>query len=231
MERERNMFSNVYPGLLLSFSGIDFCGKSTQATRISQWLKAHLADRMTDVFLTKQPTQGHFGRKIRSILADKRLFKETDPFDLQELFAKDSRMHCEKEISPWLERGHIVCADRFRESMVYGAERNNVIDLHMLMEMNRQYHRRYWVWPHKVFVFDLPSELAIERGRISGRKFDEMEKLETLERVRDNFHMFAREYPDANLCFVDASHSVEEVFVDVRKELEVLLKRHEIRLE
>mgnify|MGYP001561312193 FL=1 len=224
------MITNPYEGLFLCGSGIDFCGKSTLSLRMCNWLKAHMEDKKVEVVLTKQPTTEHFGKKIRAILADRDLFAKTDPFDLQELFAKDSRMHCEKEIIPYLKRGHIVCTDRFRESMVYGSERSNIIEMHMLMEMNQQFHGRYWVWPDRVFVFDLPAELAIERGKASGCQFDEMEKTDTLTRVRENFHTFAKEYPRANLQFIDATRSVEEIFSDVRSELVNLLKAKGIRV-
>lgn len=214
----------------MCFSGIDFCGKSTQAQRAFNWLRAYVQDKKTEVVLTKQPTNEHFGKRIKAILADKQLFAQTDPFDLQELFAKDSRMHCEREVTPHLKQGHIVCTDRFRESMVYGSERSNLIEIHMLVEMNQQIHGHYWVWPDKVFVFDLPVELAVERGKISGRQFDEMEKVDTLNRVRENFHAFAKEYPRANLYFVDATRSVEEMFSDVRSELLKILKAKGFRL-
>jgi len=215
----------------LCWSGIDFCGKSTQTIRASHWLSAHLKNQTVEVVLTKQPTNDHFGKRIRSILADKECFDKTDPFDLQELFAKNSRAHCERTIVPSLKRGSIVGTDRFRESMVYGPERNDKIELHMLVEMNQQMHNGFWVWPDKVFVLDLPPELAIERGQASGREFDAMEKVDTLVRVRENFHMFAKEYPGANLHFVDASRTAEEIFADVRKEMEVLLKEKNYEIE
>lgn len=221
---------NQYPGLFVCASGIDFCGKSTQILRMYNWLRAYIEDKKIEVLLTKQPTTEHFGKRIRRILADKEFFIQTDTFDLQELFAKDSRMHCESEIIPYLERGHVVCIDRFRESMVYGAERNNLIEMHMLMEMNQRIHGRYWVWPDRVFIFDLPAEMAVERGKASGRKFDEMEKLDTLNRVRENFHTFAREYPWASLSFIDATRSVEEIFSDVRTELIKLLNAKGFKL-
>lgn len=222
--------TNPYPGLFLCVSGIDFCGKSTQVARICNWLKAHREDKGKEIIPTKQPTNGHFGKKIRVTLSDKDLFAETDPYDLQELFAKDSRMHCEQEIVPHLEKGHIVCTDRFRESMVYGAERNNLVEIHMLMEMNEKFHGRYFIWPDKIFVLDLPPETAIERGKASGRKFDEMEQLDTLLRVRGNLFTFAKEYPWANIQFVDATRSVEEVFLDVRSETMNLLAAKRIKL-
>lgn len=97
--------------------------------------------------------------------------------------------------------------------------------------MNQQTHGNYWVWPNKVFILDLPPELAIERGKASGRKFDEMEKADTLHRVRENFQMFAKEYPEANLHFVNATRTFEEVFADIRTELEKLLKAKGFELE
>jgi len=225
------MWVNPYSGIFFCWSGIDFCGKSTQVVRTCNWLRAKLKDKSVEVVATKQPTTDHFGKRIRTILADKEFFAKTDPFDLQELFSKDSRAHCEREVVPHLKRGHIVCTDRFRESMVYGADRHNLIDLHMLVEMNQMYHNGFWVWPDKVFILDLLPELAIERGRASGRQFDEMEKVDTLHRVRDNFQMFHKEYPMANLHFIDASRSLEEVFADIRKEIEVTLKAKGFELE
>ena len=222
--------ADPYKGLFLCASGIDFCGKSTQVARMHNWLRAYIKDVKVEVVLTKQPTHEHFGKKIRAILANKDLFDQTDPFDLQELFAKDSRMHCERDIILHLEQGHVVCTDRFRESMVYGPERSDIIEMHMLMEMNQQIHGRYWVWPDRVFVFDLPAEMAIERGKASGRQFDEMEKVDTLNRVKENFHTFAKEYPWANIQFIDATRSVEEIFSDVRSEMLNLLKAKGLQL-
>ena len=224
------MTANPYKGLFLCVSGIDFCGKSTQVTRICNWLRAYVEDKNVEVVPTKQPTTGHFGKRIRAILGDKDLFAKTDPFDLQELFAKDSRMHCEKNIISKLEQGHVVCTDRFRESMVYGPERNDIIEVHMLMETNKRIHGDYWVWPDKIFVLDLPAEMAIERGKASGRQFDEMEKLDTLNSVRENFHMFAKEYPWANIHFVEATRSVEEVFSEIRNEMTKLLSAKGVKL-
>src|SRR3989344_6342108 len=106
--------TNPYKGVFLCVSGIDFCGKSTQTTRICNWLRTYVEDKKVEVVLTKQPTAEHFGKRIRAILGDKDLFAKTDLFDLQELFAKDSRVHCEGFIIPHLEQGHIVCTDRFR---------------------------------------------------------------------------------------------------------------------
>lgn len=223
-----NPVRNIYPGLFFVFEGIDFCGKSTQVVRMRNWLGAHLG--VDKVLETKEPTKSRFGLQIRKILGDKNLFLATDPFDLQELFAKDGRLHMEGEVIPRLERGHVVCSDRWRTSLVYGTTRGNLIELHMLMEMNELSLREYFICPDKTFIFDISPEMAIERGKISGRPFDQMEKLETLTVVRENYLLLAKEYPELNCVFIDAARSVEEIFVDVRNIVEESLKAKNFKL-
>lgn len=228
MTNQIHFTRNTYPGLFFVFEGIDFCGKSTQVIRMRNWLSAHLGG--DKVLETKEPTKSRFGLQIRKILGDKDLFLATDPFDLQELFAKDGRLHVEGEVVPRLLQGHVVCSDRWRTSMVYGMTRGSLIELHMLMEMNELNLREYLVCPDKTLIFDLPPETAIERGRTSGRSFDQMEKLETLIAVRENYAILAKEYPELNCTLIDATRSVEEIFVDVRNIVEESLKAKNFKL-
>lgn len=228
MTNKINLVRNTYPGLFFVFEGIDFCGKSTQIIRVRNWLGAHLG--LGKVLETKEPTKSRFGLKIRKILGDKDLFLATDPFDLQELFAKDGRLHMESEVVSRLEQGHVVCSDRWRTSLVYGMTRGSLIELHMLMEMNERYLKEYLVCPDKTFIFDISPEVAIERGKTSGRPFDQMEKLETLTAVRENYVLLAKEYPELNCVFVDAVRSVEDIFVDVRNIVETSLKAKNFKL-
>ena len=170
-----------------------------------------------------------FGKKIREILADKDLFAATHRLELQMLFAKDSRYHCENVILPVLARGDIVLTDRFRHSScVYGAQKWNFLEIHMLMGMNQGCLGEYFVWPDCSFIFDLPAEIAffrgLERAKKTGQKLDEMEKMETMERVKNNFYLFAQIYPDCHI--IDADRTEEEIFVDVRNLLnETLIKK------
>lgn len=228
MKRQTELMRNIYPGLFFAFEGIDFCGKSTEVVRMRNWLGAHLG--VDKVLETKEPTKGRFGLQIRKILGDPHLFSATDPFDLQELFAKDGRLHMEGEVVPRLLQGHVVCSDRWRTSMVYGMTRGNLIELHMLMEMNELMLKEYFICPDKTFIFDISPEMAIERGKISGRPFDQMEKLETLITTRENYAILAKEYPELNCMFIDATRSVEEIFVDVRNIVEESLKVKNFKL-
>ncbi|KKS25899.1 MAG: dTMP kinase [Candidatus Yanofskybacteria bacterium RIFCSPHIGHO2_01_FULL_41_27] len=229
IEDKNEVFTNPYPASFFAFEGIDFCGKSTQMARAANYLRVQF-QKKCNVVLTKEPTnEPPFGKKIREILADKDLFAATHRLELQMLFAKDSRYHCENVILPVLARGDIVLTDRFRHSScVYGAQKWNFLEIHMLMGMNQGCLGEYFVWPDCSFIFDLPAEIAffrgLERAKKTGQKLDEMEKMETMERVKNNFYLFAQIYPDCHI--IDADRTEEEIFVDVRNLLnETLIKK------
>jgi dTMP kinase len=215
-----NLRLNDMPGKFIATEGIDLSGKSTQTQRIKSWLIAY---QKLKVILTKEPTEGDIGKKIRAILKDKEVFDKTDPFYLQELFARDSRIHVQNVIFPALKLGKIVCSDRFRSSLVFGAHKGNQIEIEMLMEMNQRYLGNYFIWPDAIFIFDISPQVAIERGKKQGRVFDEMEKLETLEAVRDNYLLLANLYPNCHI--INAERTLEEVFTDVRTVIEALLTK------
>lgn len=219
---QSSIFQNLFKGVFVVVEGIDCCGKSTQATRIHNWASAYGQIKVAPP--TKESTKSHYGQRIRKILGNKELFSLTDPFDLQELFAKDGRLHCQETIIPALQRGELICSDRFRPSMVYGAERGSLADLHALMEMNVHYLGPHFVWPDAIFIFDISVGMAIQRGKKQGRVFDEMENMEILARVNENYHLFAKEYPNCHLIPVVRSDSPEMIFLEVRKILEELLK-------
>ena len=53
----------VNRGRLLALEGLDGCGKTTQAARISEALRA----RGRDVVPTREPSEGRIGREIRAL--------------------------------------------------------------------------------------------------------------------------------------------------------------------
>lgn len=228
MENQK-IFTNPYPAPFFAFEGIDFCGKSTQIVRAANYLRAQFQLQKRSVTITKEPTGcSPFNKQIREILGDKDLFAATSPWELQVLFIKDSRYHCENIIVPALAHGEIVLTDRFRHSAcVYGAKRWSMQEIRMIMGINTECLGEYFVWPDCSFIFDLPAEIALyrglERAKKTGQKLDEMEKLETLERVKDNFYLFATEYPGCHI--INADRTEEEIFVTVRNLIEETLNQ------
>jgi dTMP kinase len=98
-------------GLFISFEGIDGSGKSTQARRLAETLRA----RGREVVLTREPGGSPGAEEIRRLLLTGepgRWSPETEAL----LFTAARRDHLERTIRPALARGAVVVTDRFADS-------------------------------------------------------------------------------------------------------------------
>ncbi len=177
-------------GLFLTFEGIDGSGKSTQARRLAEGLRAlgH------DVVLTREPGGSDGAEEIRTLLVSgdpSRWSPETEIL----LFTAARRDHLEKVIEPALNDGKIVISDRFADSTrVYqGAARGDLVTkvdaLHDLM-IGRE--------PDMTFLIDMDPSAALARGlaRNSGEDRFEDFGLDFQERLHAGFLMLAEAHPD-----------------------------------
>ena len=148
-------------GRFLSFEGIDGSGKSTQARRLAD----HLRARACPVLLTREPGGSPGAEEIRRLVltgAPGRWSAETELL----LFTAARRDHMERLIAPALERGDWVITDRFADSTrVYqGATRGDlrarVEALHTLM-IGRD--------PDLTLIIDMDPEAALMRTRAADR--------------------------------------------------------------
>lgn len=149
---------NGKQGLLLVFEGIDGSGKSTQA----RLLYETLLRKGIKAVLTKEPTDGPFGKKLRQLAQQGR-----DEISLQEeydLFMQDRAEHVEKELIPQLDQGAVVVCDRyFYSTMAYQGA------LGMDPETIYAENARRFPTPDKIFYITVSP--TIGRSRItSGRK-------------------------------------------------------------
>lgn len=166
-----------FPGRLIVLEGIDGSGKSTLAQGIAAVLRA----RGHRVLVTKEPTDGPFGRRIREVAATGR-DKITKEEEL-ELFHRDREEHVRDVVRPALMRGEIVVQDRsFYSTVAYQGERG--FDRAWLLEKERAIAPD----PDLLIVVDLAASAALERIRTSrGAVTDDFERLEGLERTRRVF--------------------------------------------
>ncbi len=102
---------NSKRGKLITFEGIDRCGKTTQA----RLLKRNLDQLGTKCLLTSEPgSSGQLGKALRELLLDPGI--ERDEVTASLLFAADRHEHIKKVIKPALESGRWVLCDRFADS-------------------------------------------------------------------------------------------------------------------
>ena len=92
-------------GRLIAFEGIDGAGKTTQAKRLVDRIRA--AGRTARY--TKEPTDGPHGAALRASATTGRL----EPEQELALFLADRREHVRDELEPALDRGEIVVVDRY----------------------------------------------------------------------------------------------------------------------
>ena len=92
-------------GLFIVIEGIDGTGKSTHARRLGGWFESQ--GRV--VVLSREPTDGPWGKKLRESAATGRL----SPEDELEYFLNDRRQHVTEIIAPALAAGKVVILDSY----------------------------------------------------------------------------------------------------------------------
>ncbi len=181
-------------GALVAVEGIDGAGKTTQARLLADALRA----LGREVVLTKEPTDGPIGRRIRETARTGRLPPEQE----LELFLQDRREHVETLIRPALARGAVVIVDRyFYSTAAYQGSRG--LDPARIVARNLEFAPV----PDLVLLFRVEPEVGV--GRVRGRDGAEnhFERLEDLRRCAVVFDGLDR--PEVRA--VDASRPIDAV--------------------
>ena len=204
-------------GIFIVFEGGDFCGKTTQSRRLYEDLKA----RGLDVLWTKEPGGTPEGLEIRQKL----LHGNITPEEEIDLFCKDRRVHYRTKIRPALERGAVVICDRNEYSTIayQGAGRGYDVD-----EIKRKSgEARGGIEPDLIILADCDPETLQDRAEKRGETLTRFEKLgmDFHHRFRKSFLDQAEEKPE-KWRVLDASRSIDEIYLDVKKCTEPLLPKH-----
>ena len=190
--------------VLVAFEGIDGSGKTTQAALLADWVRS----RNRGVVLTKEPTSGPWGSKIRNSKFTARLSPEEELV----CFVNDRKEHVAQLINPALARGDVVIVDRYYYSSVaYQGARG--IDPKKVLAMNRAFAPV----PHRVFLLDLDPQEGLERVHHRGQGKDLFETVEELTKARAIFRELAQSEPHVRL--IDARSEPARVHEQVCAEL------------
>lgn len=161
-------------GLFIVIEGIDGTGKSTQSRLLGDWFSS----QGREVVLSREPTAGPWGKKVRESGATGRL----SPEDELQYFLNDRRQHVEELIAPSLAAGKVVILDRYYFStMAYqGARGFDPAEI-------RRKNESFAPVPDLLLIMDLEVETALHRIGVRGETANEFEKKDNLERCRDIF--------------------------------------------
>jgi dTMP kinase len=210
----------VTRGLLLTFEGIEGCGKTTQLNRAAEWL----ASRGRVVLATREPGGTALGQRLRHALLHAR--EKIEPGAELLLLVADRRQHLLELIEPALAEGTDVLCDRYIDSSraYQGAGRR------LGEESVDALHRRWCPRvPDRTYLFDCPVETALrrvaQRSR-AGKDKIEREEIAFHRRVRAAYRRRARSEP-SRFRVIDASGTPVAVFKRLERDLEALFStRH-----
>ncbi|PWE30542.1 dTMP kinase [Maritimibacter sp. 55A14] len=197
-------------GRFVTFEGIDGSGKSTQARRLADTLRAAGGE----VVLTREPGGSPGAEEIRRLLVEgppERWSAETEIL----LFTAARRDHLEKTVLPALARGATVISDRFADSTrVYqGAARGELRGLVDALHAQVIGHE-----PDLTFILDMDPDASLARGLARQSGEDRFEEFGAgfQARLRDGFRALASEFP-GRCRLIDAARPEAEIAAEIAK--------------
>ena len=165
-------------GLLIVFEGVDGAGKSTQARLLYERLKKV----QFEVKLSKEPTKGEWGKKIRRLIEKGR--EGVTPQEELEWFIKDRYQHVEEIIKPGLKNNKIIILDRYYFSTIAYQGALGVTP----GEIEKR-NCEFAPAPNLLFLIELPPGAGIKRIKETREKeTDSFERESYLLKVSQIFH-------------------------------------------
>jgi dTMP kinase len=190
--------------MFITFEGLDFSGKSTQATILVERLKKTGAV----VHFLREPGGTRISERIRNILLDKQHLEIGNAAELF-LFSAARSQLVKELIVPALERGEVVVCDRYFDSTTAYQGYGRGIDLEVVKKINRL--ATGGLDPDLTFFVDIPVEEIEIRKKKAGLSFDRMEGSgkQFYERVRNGYCELAR--TERRFVTVEGTGNVEEI--------------------
>lgn len=182
-------------GLFIVFEGIDGTGKSTQLHLLAERLR----QLGYAVVATREPTNGHYGQKIRELFVERGTVSREEEL---ELFIADREQHVNEVIAPSLSDGCVVICDRYYLSTV-AYQGANGMDQDLILKKNEDF-------PVPDLAIILEIEPAHGIHRIQNQRHEHPNTFEeeaNLQKVAGIFSAMQQDYIER----INGSDSIENV--------------------
>lgn len=215
MKKTLNFYPHNTQGKLITFCGLDGCGKSTMIRKLDEYL----TNKGRELFLTKQPTD--FVRKsaIFRTYMDSPVHDNYDYRSLSLLAASDRVQHTNRVILPELKDGKTVISDRYFYSCLANLRA-------------RGYEDDVWIYdvassivkPDLAVFLDTSVETAVARVRSRSAEKERYIDMDLQYKLRDQYRKIAEE----NECLIVSSEMDEEkTWSEIRKAVDKLFGENE----
>ena len=157
------MKSHNESGKLITFCGLDGCGKSSMISMLADDLK----EKGVEIILTKQPTNAMRNTDIFRTFMDEADNSAYEYRALSLMAAADRIQHVNKVILPALREGKTIICDRYFYSCLANLCARGYSDDAWIYEISESI-----IKPDLAFFLDLPVELAVSRVRLRPEEKD-----------------------------------------------------------
>ncbi len=205
------MKKNKSHGILITFCGLDGCGKTTMMKKVIADL-----EKEYDILVTKQPTDAVRNSEIFRTYMDSPNHDKFDYRSLSLLAASDRIQHSNKVIEPVLKEGKIVISDRYFYSCLANLRARGYIKDKWIYEISKLI-----IKPDIAFFFDVPVKTAVARVRKRPDEKDRYIDMELQYKLREEYIAICKAN---NGVLVNTELSEEESYEIVKNALERIIK-------
>jgi dTMP kinase len=192
--------------VFVTFEGLDGSGKTTQAERLAETLRAE----GRDVVATREPGGTPLGEEVRKLL----LGVEMTPWAEATLFAAARAELAERVIAPALAAGRDVICDRYIDSSLAYQGLARGLGAERILELNLT--ATGGLLPDLTFLVLVDPEVAAQRSTPEDRI--EREGAEFHRKVDEAYRSLATMYPD-RITTVDGNRPADEIAEEIRGRL------------
>jgi dTMP kinase len=198
--------------MFLTFEGVDWSGKSTQAELLTAWLRG----QGRTVLSTREPGGTPVGEAVRNVVLHG---DEMTPWAEAALYAAARAEHFERALRPALERGEDVVCDRYIDSSVAYQGGARGLGIERVLELNLTVTRN--LVPDRTFLVLLDPAEARLRG---GGQPDRIEREgDAFMRAVDAAYRALAEASPERIVALDGARPAEEIAEEVREHVRPLL--------
>ena len=195
---------------LISFEGIDGCGKTTQIDLLVDKLRS----KNMNCMVLREPGDTSISNKIREILLDKN--NEICPESETLLFLSARSQLVREKIIPNIKKGNIVICDRYLDSTLAYQGYGRGLDKNMIDNLNLFATNK--MLPGLTFILDIDPKIAYDR--IIKKDIDRMESegVDFLNNISNGYKIIAKSNPErckVIMCRDKDKHVIHEEILNI----------------